>query len=214
MVCTNCGARLDQAFVYCPCYGTKRNDGASSRSTPSSSDTTASTGSTPSRAGVLTTRGKGQRPRPSSFEAFSREKENERQSHFQPKSKKRKTTTASTGAKPSDNKDVLINVGLMEYECGVPKKVFGKNFPVKIPKECGYDELLEKSLKKWEDYDREFSRERGYVLVYPDGKLARTIPGTDEQFTLSGYKEGLGKAFSRINIFFAQLKRRKMTKEK
>ena len=56
-----------------------------------------------------------------------------------------------------------------------------------------YDEVLEKSLKKWEDYDRAFIRERGYVLVYPDGQLAHTIPGTNTQLTLKGYKEGIGK---------------------
>ncbi len=53
------------------------------------------------------------------------------------------------------------------------------------------------------DYDRTFSKERVYVLAYPDTNLARTIPGTDEEFTLKKYKEGLGKSYSRITLFLA-----------
>ena len=43
------------------------------------------------------------------------------------------------------------------------------------------------------DYDRTFcQQERDYVLAYPDANLARTIPGTDEAFTLK-------KAWRRTN---------------
>ena len=41
------------------------------------------------------------------------------------------------------------------------------------------------------------------MLAYPDTNLARTIPGTDEDFTLKKYKEGLGKSYSRITLFLA-----------
>ena len=127
------------------------------------------------------------------FSSFKKEKEAERRSHFEPKKKK------AVGEK---NEEVLINVGLMEFDSGSLRKVFGKTFPVKLFKEMKYEEVLERSLKKWEDYDRTFSRERAYVLVYPDGKLARTIPGTDAEFTLITYK-GLGKPYSRITLFLA-----------
>ncbi len=33
--------------------------------------------------------------------------------------------------------------------------------------------------------------------------MACTIPGTDEEFTLKKYKEGLGKSYSRITLFLA-----------
>ena len=49
--------------------------------------------------------------------------------------------------------------------------MFGRKFPVKLAPEMTYKEVLEMSTKKWEDYDRSFDRYRGYVLVYPDGKL-------------------------------------------
>ena len=50
-----------------------------------------------------------------------------------------------------------------------PKRVFGKTFPVKVGKTMNYDEVRQAALKKWEDYDRKFTRDRGYILVYPDG---------------------------------------------
>ena len=86
---------------------------------------------------------------------------------------------------------------------GSLKRVFGKTLPVKLSTDMNYDEVLQRSLKKGKDYDRTFSQERDYVLAYPDTNLARTIPGTDEDFTLMKYKEGLGKSYSRITLFLA-----------
>ena len=64
----------------------------------------------------------------------------------------------------------------MGYERGEGKPLCGKTFPIKLSKEMNYEKVYEKSMKKREDYDRTFSRDRGYILVYPDGKIARTIP--------------------------------------
>ena len=76
-----------------------------------------------------------------------------------------------------------------------------KTFPVKLSKEMNYEEVYERSMKKWEDYDRTFSRDRGYILVYSDDKIARTIPGSSEEFMLQKYKEGLGKSYARIIMY-------------
>ena len=60
----------------------------------------------------------------------------------------------------------------MDYEYEVAQIQRGKSFPVKLSRDIGYSEPREKALKKWEDYDRSFDRDRGYVLVFQDGKLA------------------------------------------
>ena len=49
----------------------------------------------------------------------------------------------------------------MEYKGEEPKRVFEKTFPVKVGKTMNYDEVRQAALKKWEDYDRKFSRDRG-----------------------------------------------------
>ena len=74
---------------------------------------------------------------------------------------------------------MLINVGLIIVNNnGVRAWRSVQTFPVKLSKEMNYEEVYERSMKKWEDYDRTFSRDRGYILVYPDDKIARTIPGS------------------------------------
>ena len=66
----------------------------------------------------------------------------------------------------------------MGYERGEAKPLRGKTFPVKLSKEMNYEKVYERSMKKWEDYDRTFSRDRGYIFVYPKSKIARTILGS------------------------------------
>ncbi|XP_028405741.1 uncharacterized protein LOC114528309 [Dendronephthya gigantea] len=132
---------------------------------------------------------------PPSFSAFMKQKETERQAHFKPN--KKKARQGETKGKD----EVIVNIGLMEYDYGELKIQRGKSFPVKLSKDMGYDEVREKVLKKWEDYDRTFSRDRGYVLAFQDGKLARKIPGSSDEFLLRKYKEGLGKSYSRIYLY-------------
>ena len=111
----------------------------------------------------------------------------------------------------------MINVGIMEFEpCGSGSliKVFGRKFPVKLAPKMTYKEVLEMSTKKWENYGRSLDRYRGYILVYPDGKIARTIPGTDIEFFQKKCKEGLGKAYSRITLYLAPVLEASEAKEK
>ena len=65
----------------------------------------------------------------------------------------------------------------MEYERGEAKPLRGKTFPVKLSKEINYEdveEVYERSMNKWEDCDRTFSRDHGYILVYAEGKVNQT----------------------------------------
>ena len=140
---------------------------------------------------------------PPSFSAYMKQEETERQSHFKPN--KKKGRLGETKAKD----EVIINVGLMEYEYGETKIQHGKSFPVKLSKDMGYDEVRDRALQKLEDYDRTFSRDRGYILVYQDGKLARNIPGSSEEFTLRKYKD-LARATVEYTCTFAlRLKKRR-----
>ena len=87
---------------------------------------------------------------------------------------------------------------------GSLKRIFGKTLPVKLSTDMSYDVVLKRSLEKWKDYDRTFSKqEQDYVLAYQDTNFAHTIPETVEEFTLKKYKKGLGKSYSRIMLFFA-----------
>lgn len=196
MFCCNCGGQLEQKFKFCPSCGTNSSSINSSASEEGTSQGTSSTTtSVPVRKNASNSTPVTSAPVPS-FSSYKKVKEAERRSHFQPKTKKKKI---------EKKEEVLISVGLMDVDfTGSLKRVFGKTLPVKLSTDMNYDEVLARSLKKWKDYDRTFSPERrDYVLAYPDTNLARTIPGTDEEFTLKKYKEGLGKSYSRITLFLA-----------
>ena len=194
MFCAGCGYSLQSFFVFCPSCGRKRNSTSDTMIRNLQVNTLINNDSDSSCPSSITSPSGGSFASLSSLSTFMKVKETERRSHFEPKLKK---SRLSINVKD----DVLINIGLMEYEREEPKRVFGKTFLVKVGKTMNYDEVRQAALKKWEDYDRKFSRDRGYVLVYPDGKLANTIPGSSETFTMCKYKEDLGKAYSRITLY-------------
>ena len=190
MYCCSCGKELQSAFVFCPSCGTRKGETSGIISPSNTERDSANADSSKRKRQSASTN-------PPSFSAYMKQKETERQSHFKPN--KKKGRVGETQAKAKD--EVIINVGLMEYEYGEAKIQRGKSFPVKLSKDMGYDEVRERALKKWEDYDRTFSRDRGYVVTFQDGKLAKQIPGSSEEFTLRKYKEGLGKSYSRIFLY-------------
>lgn len=192
MYCCCCGNALQEAFVFCPSCGTKKNE---------ADNINANINQMSSKRKLPSTKGN-----PPSFSEFMARKETERQVHFKPN--KKKGRLGDTKSKAKD--EVIINVGLMEYEYGEAKIQRGKSFPVKLSKEMGYEEVKARALKKWEDYDRTFCVDRGYVLVLPDGKLAQNIPGSSEEFTLRKYKEDLGKSYSRIYLYLCPATEKKL----
>ena len=191
MFCCFCGHGMETSFFFCPNCGKKKSNGTSEPSSSSvkSPCVTHSTGNSPTSSNTSSSC--------TSLSTFMKNKEAERRSHFEPKRKKSRSATSRK------NTEVFITVVLMEYDHDdsyTPRRVFGKTFPVKVTPDMVYDQVLKRSLTKWANYDRTFCPDRGYVLVYPDGQLARTIPGGDEEFVMGKYKEELGKAYSRISL--------------
>ena len=105
--------------------------------------------------------------------------------------------------------EVIINVGLTEYEYRVAKIQHSKSFPVKLSGYVGHIKARDKALKKWEDYDRHFDRDCSYVLVFQDRKLATEIPGSTEELMSRKCKEGLGKSYSRISLYLCPASEKK-----
>ena len=108
--------------------------------------------------------------------------------------------------------EATINIGLMEYEEGsyVLKLVRGSSLPLKIKTSASYEEVLDAALKKREAFDHKFSisMQRGYVLAYPDSRICKKIPGTNEDFVLRGYKDWLGKPYSRLSLYLSPIEKK------
>ena len=58
--------------------------------------------------------------------------------------------------------------------------------------------------------DHKFSQtmHRGYVLAYPDSRIAKKMPRTSDEFVLSNYKDWLGRPYSRINLYLSPIERK------
>ena len=219
MFCCFCGCRMEASFIFCPKCGKRKtnanNEASTSNSSTSPRSETGNSGEVTGDEGQQTVANIKNSTIPSSIQhypSYMKTKEGERRSYFEPKAKRKKAQ------KSAKNTEVLINTGLMEYDHGHlesenPRRVYGKTFPVKVSPNMNYDEVLERALAKWEAYDRSFSRDRGYVLVYPDGKHARTIPGSSDEFIMGKYKQELGKPYSRITLFLCPSSPKESTRD-
>ena len=83
----------------------------------------------------------------------------------------------------------------------------GSSLPLKIKTSASYEEVLDEALKKREAFDHKFSisRQRGYVLAYPDSRICKKIPGTNEDFVLRGYKDWLAKLYSKLSLYLSSI---------
>ena len=126
------------------------------------------------------------------FRQFLERKSEERRGHF-----KQKTKQASYEA--------TINIALMEYEGDILKPVRGSSLPLKVEISANYDRVIDAAVKKRKAFDRNFNAERGYVLAYQDARIARQIPGTDQDFILKSYKEWLGRSYSRLTLYLSPI---------
>ena len=100
---------------------------------------------------------------------------------------------------------VTINIGLMLFDEKVMalKPKWGKKLPIKTTPRAGYMEILESGLAKWKAFHKDYVCEGlEYKLLFEDGTEARFLPGqTKEFFSLSRYKEELGRDYRRVTLF-------------
>ena len=107
--------------------------------------------------------------------------------------------------KSQEPESVTINIGLMLFDEKVMglKAKWGKKLPIKITPSANYIEILEMGLAKWKAFHKDYVREGlEYKLLFEDGTEARFLPGQNKEFfTLSRYKEELGRDYRRITLF-------------
>eukprot|EP00794_Sanderia_malayensis_P001017 gene1017-338_t len=109
------------------------------------------------------------------------------------------------GAKKKKNeptKEVMINVGMMRWQNGSLRPIKGKTMAVRVPTAIRKVGLLQISVDKHGNHDRNFDRFGDYTLAFPDGAEILTIPGKPtELFQLDKYKEEVCKPYNRIILF-------------
>ena len=99
----------------------------------------------------------------------------------------------------------MINIGIIaETEKGNLSVVRGSKIPLKVCKDFSSEQTLTAAVKKHADHDQFFSAAEDYVLLYPDQKLVKYVPGTNEDFSVAGYKKELFKPYSKLDLFLCK----------
>lgn len=184
--------------------------GASSTSMQSRTATPASTGcrSTPeitSNSSETPSLPSGSRSnRTLSFEQFYRMRESQRQAGCKPAKKKKRgsPSTSSVAKKPTN---VQIKVGITSQSDGTIKSRRGKTHVINVNSSANTQQIIQKAVEKHSSFDQSFDGTVAYVLLYPDYREVRNIPGTTHPFVLSEYKQAIGKDYNRLTFYLIPL---------
>lgn len=70
----------------------------------------------------------------------------------------------------------------------------------KIPLKVCSEQTLTAAVKNHADHDQFFSAAEDYVLLYPNQKLVKYVPSTNEDFSVAGYIKKLSKPYSKLDL--------------
>lgn len=93
-----------------------------------------------------------------------------------------------------------INIARMEVVFGAIRRVRGSTITVSVNTTDDAGEVLTKSVEKLLKTDCRVPQPP-YVLLYPDGKVVDLLPGSENKFTVAGYKEFVAKSYQQITLF-------------
>ena len=139
-----------------------------------------------------------------SFEEFYEKREEDRQSGFKPPRKKMRGnhTDHSKGKKSTQKStNVEIKVGSVTQTDGVIKLRRGKTQIITVNSLANKEEILQKAKAKHASFDQSFDGTLQYSLLYPDFREVVNVPGTNDKFQLSIYKQAIGKEFKRLTFY-------------
>jgi hypothetical protein len=79
--------------------------------------------------------------------------------------------------------------------------------PVEVRKTDNFITVKDLSMQKQFAHNKQL-RQGGdceWLLLYPDFDQVLYLPGTEEPFSVGKYKESIGRAFSRVNLYLCKL---------
>ena len=144
------------------------------------------------------------RTRTLSFEDFYKMRESQRQSGFKVSKKKKKGLSTTSNA-PKKSTNVEIKVGIAAQTDGVVKVRRGKTHVITVSSSATKEEITQKAVEKHRSFDQTFDETVAWVLLYPDFREIRWIPGTRQPFILSNYKQAIGKDYRRLTFYLIPL---------
>ena len=139
-----------------------------------------------------------------SFEEFYEKREEDRQNGFKPPRKKMRGSHSghSKGQKSTQKStNVEIKVGLAAQTDGVIKLRRGKTQIITVNSLANKEDIMQKAKAKHASFDQSFDDTLQYSLLYPNFREVVNVPGTNEKFQLSTYKQAIGKEFKRLTFY-------------
>jgi hypothetical protein len=140
-----------------------------------------------------------------SFQEFYKLRESQRQQGCKPpKAKKKKKDSSSTSSEKKPT-NVDIKVGLASQTDGAIKTRRGKTHVITVTSTATKEQIVEKAVEKHSSFDQSFDDTVAYVLLYPDYREVRCVPGTTQPFVLANYKQAIGKDYKRLTFYLLPL---------
>ena len=158
--------------------------------------------STPGCSSASSDRSVSPQERTLSFEEFYQMRERQRQTGFKPAKKKRRGSSASSSSTVSKKPtNVDIKVGIAQQTDGVVKVRRGKTHLITVNSSANEKDITHKAKEKHASFDQSFDQAVEYVLLYPDFREVKLIPGTTQPFILCDYKDAIGKDYKRLTFY-------------
>ena len=138
---------------------------------------------------------------PLTYEEFRKRKESCRTSTLKPTASKKAKSVKSNS---SDKVKIPIGIKICN-EDGLLKVLKGRTLPIAVKPDIDARGLLEEAVNKHTKHFRSFDNRIEYVLLYPDNTVVQNLPGSNTSFSLSTYKEDLGKPYSKMHLFLCSV---------
>ncbi len=206
-------SRLFATEVANSCLSSSRDTECSSVSNPALNRRSSSLNrshSIPSTSSVVSTSGclsggsdrsASGRERTLSFEEFYQMRERQRQTGFKPAKKKKRGSSLSSSSVSKKPTNVDIKVGIAQQTDRVVKARRGKTHIITVSSSANKAEITQKAKEKHASFDQSFDQAIEYVILYPDFREVKLIPGTTQPFILSAYKDAIGKDYKRLTFY-------------
>ena len=107
----------------------------------------------------------------------------------------------STQKSTQKSANVEIKVGLAAQTDGVIKLRRGNTQIITVNSLANKEDIMQKAKAKHASFDQSFDNTLQYSLLYPDFREVINVPGTNEKFQLSTYKQAIGKEFKRLTFY-------------
>ena len=136
-----------------------------------------------------------------SFGEFYALREKEGQGGFVPSKKKMRKQPLGKLAVPAKHMDVEEKGRIASHVDGVLKSRRGKMHSIIIKWNAEKGEITRKATAKHSSFDQTFDGTIPYVLFFADFSEVNFVPGTNDPFVLSSYKQAISKDYKRLTFF-------------